>query len=294
MKSRRPSTEREWSDRVLRVLDFITEHLADDLPLARLARVGAFSPFHFHRVFQAQTGQTVRAFVARKRVERAMLLLGRGASRRRLTDLALELGFSSSAEFSRAFRAHTGCSPSKFRHSKIRKNPQEWPAVTAYRLGHAPPLVVRLVSRVERRIAFVSVTDCFAPGVLLGATRALDDWRAHNELASGPWWGSSSDDPFVTAPELCRYQLGLEVPASARGAGRVHTRTVRASLRAELEVQGGPEDIDRGWTRLFAEWLPGSGCELEDAPGEERFAARPNFESPTPFEVLLSLPVRRR
>ena len=291
MKSRRLSTQREWTARVLRVLDFITEHLADDLPLTRLARVGAFSPFHFHRVFQAQTGETVRAFVARKRVERAMLLLGRGASPRRLTDLELELGFSSSAEFSRAFRGHTGLPPSKFRQNKVRKNS---PKPTPHPPGHAAPLRVRLISRPERRIAFVSVTDCFSPGVLLDATHALDDWRAKAGLASGPWFGSSSDDPFVTAPELCRYELGLEVPTSARGAGRVHTRSVAASLRAELAVHGGPTEIDLGWTRLFAEWLPGSGCELEHAPAEERFATRPDFESPTPFDIVLSLPVHQR
>jgi AraC-like DNA-binding protein len=186
MKSRRASTEREWTARVLRVLDFITEHLADELPLSRLARVGAFSPFHFHRVFQAQTGETVRAFVARKRVERAMLLLGRGASRRRLTDLALELGFSSPAEFSRTFRLHTGLPPSKFR-GQIRKKPQGQKKAAPYPRGH-----VRLATRPE------------------------------------------------------------------------------------------------------AAWLPGSGCELADAPAEERFVSRPDFESSAPFDVVLSLPVRRR
>lgn len=293
MPSRRLSTEREWTARVLRVVDFITEHLSDELPLARLARVGAFSPFHFHRVFQAQTGQTVRAFVARKRVERAMLLLGRAASRRRLTDLALELGFSSSSEFSRTFRAHTGIPPSKFRGSKIRKNPQGWAEPAPYRAGHVP-LVVHLVSRPQRHLAFVSVTDCFAPGVLASATRALDAWRAKAGLEQGPWFGSSSDDPFVTAPELCRYEVSLEVPAGARGAGLVHTRTAAASLRAELAVHGGPKTIDREWTRLFAEWLPGSGLELEDAAAEERFPGRPDFESAAPFDVVLSLPVRRR
>lgn len=207
------------------------------------------------------------------------------------TDLALELGFSSSAEFSRAFRGHTGLPPSKFRQNKVRKNS---PKPTPHPPGHAAPLRVRLISRPERRIAFVSVTDCFSPGVLLDATHALDDWRAKAGLASGPWFGSSSDDPFVTAPELCRYELGLEVPTSARGAGRVHTRSVAASLRAELAVHGGPTEIDLGWTRLFAEWLPGSGCELEHAPAEERFATRPDFESPTPFDIVLSLPVHQR
>jgi transcriptional regulator GlxA family with amidase domain len=41
----------EYQRRVDRVIDHVYEHLAGDLTLAGLARVAAFSPFHFHRVF---------------------------------------------------------------------------------------------------------------------------------------------------------------------------------------------------------------------------------------------------
>lgn len=43
----------EYEKRVNRVIDHVRQHLAENLALAELARVAAFSPFHFDRVFKA-------------------------------------------------------------------------------------------------------------------------------------------------------------------------------------------------------------------------------------------------
>src|SRR5262245_44591506 len=95
----------EYEKRVNRVIDHIREHLAHELTLAALARVAAFSPFHFHRVFAAITGETLFEFIHRQRIEKAAgaLLSHRDQS---ILAVALDHGFSSAAGFSRAFRAH--------------------------------------------------------------------------------------------------------------------------------------------------------------------------------------------
>ena len=62
---------REYERRVNRVVDYIEAHLSDELPLEKLAAVAAFSPFHFHRVFAAITGETLSDFIRRIRLERA-------------------------------------------------------------------------------------------------------------------------------------------------------------------------------------------------------------------------------
>ena len=49
----------EYEQRVNRVIDHVRAHLAEELSLDRLARVAAFSPFHFHRIFRAITGETL-------------------------------------------------------------------------------------------------------------------------------------------------------------------------------------------------------------------------------------------
>ena len=57
--------------RINRVLDHIRAHLGDTLDLQTLADVAHFSPWHFHRVFQAMTGETLADCVRRLRLEAA-------------------------------------------------------------------------------------------------------------------------------------------------------------------------------------------------------------------------------
>jgi hypothetical protein len=59
------------------------------------------SEYHFHRVFDAMTGETLNDFTNRQRLEKAARLLT--TTRQSATEIALECGFSSSATFSRSF-----------------------------------------------------------------------------------------------------------------------------------------------------------------------------------------------
>ena len=104
----------EYEKRVNRVIDHIHEHLAAELSLEGLARVAAFSPFHFHRVFAAITGETLFGFIHRLRIERAASALSNHPDRSVL-EVALDHGFSSAAGFARAFKAHFGMSATEWR-----------------------------------------------------------------------------------------------------------------------------------------------------------------------------------
>lgn len=42
-------------------MDHVRRHFADDLSLTHLARVAHFSPYHFHRIFKTETGETLTA-----------------------------------------------------------------------------------------------------------------------------------------------------------------------------------------------------------------------------------------
>jgi len=87
------------------VVDHIHAHLAEELLLVALARVAAFSPFHFHRVFRAVTGETLFAFIQRLRLERSAGVL-LAASDLSVLEVALDHGFASAATWMRARGFH--------------------------------------------------------------------------------------------------------------------------------------------------------------------------------------------
>ncbi|HRX85905.1 MAG TPA: AraC family transcriptional regulator, partial [Phycisphaerae bacterium] len=84
------ATERDYQQRMLRVLVFIQQHLDEALRLEDLAGVANFSPFHFHRIFRGMVGETVMEHVRRLRLERAAQRLRQGDQP--VTRLAFEAG----------------------------------------------------------------------------------------------------------------------------------------------------------------------------------------------------------
>ena len=104
----------EYEARVNRVIDHIRGHLADELSLSTLARVAAFSPFHFHRVFRAITGETLFGFIHRLRIEKAAGTLLNDPDQSVL-EVALDHGFASAATFARAFKTRFGMSATEWR-----------------------------------------------------------------------------------------------------------------------------------------------------------------------------------
>ena len=61
-----------YRERVNRVIDYIKDHLAEPLPIDKLARLAHFSPFHFHRIFRSIAGEPLHACVKRLRLEGAI------------------------------------------------------------------------------------------------------------------------------------------------------------------------------------------------------------------------------
>jgi AraC-like DNA-binding protein len=91
------------------------------------ARAAGMSPFHFIRQFEAVFGATPHQFRIQTRLDRAKQLLALGDFS--VTDVCLEVGFTSLGSFSDLFARRVGAPPSVYRR-RIRSSvsvPSEWP-----------------------------------------------------------------------------------------------------------------------------------------------------------------------
>ena len=98
-----------------RVIDFMEEHLADDISLGVLADLVRLSPYHFARSFKRSVGEPPHRYWMGRRIERAKALLANPSAS--ITEIALDIGFSGTSAFSAAFHKMTGQTPTEFRRS---------------------------------------------------------------------------------------------------------------------------------------------------------------------------------
>jgi len=95
-----------------RARDLLYEIHESTLSIRDVAREAGISPFHFIRQFEAVFGVTPHQFRIHSRLERARLLLAQG--HHSVTDVCLEVGFSSLGSFSDLFARRVGMAPSAY------------------------------------------------------------------------------------------------------------------------------------------------------------------------------------
>lgn len=98
-----------------RVTEYIHEHLAEDVPLAKLAQVANLSPHRFAHNFKQATGIAPHQYVIRARLERARAMLRDGDQS--ICAIAYAAGFGSPSRFASLFRRAMGVTPSAYRVS---------------------------------------------------------------------------------------------------------------------------------------------------------------------------------
>jgi AraC-like DNA-binding protein len=119
---------------MLRARDAMDRDFALELDLQRLARIAHVSEAHFIRTFKATFGETPHRYLQRRRVERSMFLLRE--TERSITDVCLDVGFTSLGTFSRTFTRIVGETP------------------TAYRSGNGPIVAPHCVQLMAMRPRF--------------------------------------------------------------------------------------------------------------------------------------------
>jgi AraC-like DNA-binding protein len=103
-----------------RARDLIDRSYAEPLDLDAMAREAGYSRFHFARGFTTSYGETPRAYLTRRRIERAKTLLR--TANLSVTEICLLVGFSSVGSFSARFHELVGQSPSAYRDASVARS----------------------------------------------------------------------------------------------------------------------------------------------------------------------------
>ena len=134
MPSKRAHQSQFHRSQIGRAQRYLRLHLAEQLTLDRLAREAGSSAYHFARLFNAYVGETPFEFLRRLRLVTALRMLQEDA-KASITEIALSIGYDTSASFNKAFRKLLETSPGNFR--KLGKERQD---EVIYALSRPRPL----------------------------------------------------------------------------------------------------------------------------------------------------------
>lgn len=279
-------------DRVVALLQAAVEEGGALPELAQLAAAAHFSPFHFHRIYRALSGETIGQTVARLRLLRALQWLAR--PHEPVTEAALAVGYETPQAFARAFRQAFDASPSEWR-----AQPERWDAAMD-RLRRpaagvdaiAPALQVEIVS-VEpfRVVAMRYVGDHRDLDLAYGR---LFEWAAEHALLErvAGIYGVPHDHAPDALPDEGAFDCALAFDGGdITSDGDAHPLDLGGGLWARWRHVGSYDHLGALTDRLIAGWLPDSGYLLRDAHPFRHFLDDPEATAQVDLRADVYLPV---
>lgn len=256
-----------YQERIKSVIDFISQHLDEDLTLEQLSNIACFSKYHFHRLFTAYTGLSLQQYIRWLRINRAaqQLLVDK---HRPVLDIAFESGFESQAAFSRVFKQIIGISPKQFRDRSYKLLVDK----PYYRLPKFKESFMQIEIRNEQSRRLAAVEHRGDPQTLPKSVMKLITWAKAQHISlkpkPGEAFGIAYDDPDVANKDEFRFDLAIVAADSIvidPKSGLVE-KILPAGRYATFMHKGARRDIGAKIYAFFRDWLPNSGEQMGELP----------------------------
>lgn len=283
--------EHEYRNRINKVIKAIIHRPCDEWTTESLAELAGISPFHFHRIFRALTGETMFAFLQRRKLLRALELINE--DRFTLTEIALECGFDSGSSLSRAFRKHFNCTPTEYRkrHPSLllppprpRSNRKDITQADIRNTSSRNVIYVERKGLIDQNFN-QAATEAFR--VLTAELKRVNAWPFIRERI-----GMCPDEAGMVADEDARYQAGFVYEGNLPVMNSDVRRTTIPGGRWAVTVhQGSYETLWQSWNRTYRDWLPQSGFEPRDEAPFEIYLSNPKQIPPEELRTEIWIPI---
>lgn len=280
-------------------LDYIEEHLTEEIDFQEVARIAYCSEYHFKRVFSFLSGMSLSEYIRRRRLSLAAEDLKNKDLR--IIDIAVKYGYKSSDSFARAFQAMHGHLPSEARSDQSQL--LAYPRMTfQLSIKGESQMNYRIIEKdafnivgFKKRVPIVfqgvnpeinEMTKLLTPEVI-GRLKELSDQEPSGIISAS-----------VNFPEGRMEEEGvldhyIGVATSSHSITDFELLEVAAGTWAIFEAVGPfPETLQNIWGRIYSEWFPSSGYESMEGPeilwNESPDTSNPNYRS----EIWI--PVKKR
>ena len=313
-------SKQEYSARINMVMDYIERNIGEKISLDKLSQIACFSPFHFHRIFTAITGETLNSFIQRIRIEKAAIQL-RNEQRASISEIANNCGFASAAHFSRIFRKYMGMTAKEYRESDkvlfakegvyyskngqvVRKINQHevFPSMqfcsdNTNNFNHSELIIME--TKIEiREMPEMNVIYCRHKGRFdqIGkAYEKLMKWAGPRGLLNFPQTKTLTvyhDDPSVTAIEQVRQSACITVEGEVKVEGEIGRMKVDGGRYAVGHFEIDEAGFEKAWNTMCL-WFTESGYQPGDGNPYELYYSSPEDDAKRKFVLDICIPVKQ-
>lgn len=260
----------EWIERLNQTINYIEEHLAEEISYDELAQIACCSTYHFQRMFTYMAGISLSEYIRRRRMSLAAQDIHSGDEK--IIDIGLKYGYTSPTAFNRAFQSIHGVAP-----STIKKEGTMMKVYAPISFKITVKGVAEMNYRIEEKAEFR----------IIGISEPLDKDIENNFKIVPQMWQKAAMDGTIAklAPMMNSQPMGLlgvsacnndeewkyfiAVSSSAAIDKILEEYFVPASTWAIFTGTGTSQSIQELEQRIVTEWLPTSGYEYANAPDIE-------------------------
>lgn len=274
-----------YVERMTEVERYVRQHLREKLNLEQLAQVAKLSPFHFHRIFKALTGEKVHEFVTRMRLEQAGTKLKFSAEK--ISDIAFEVGYENPETFIRAFTRLYDCTPSEFRKEQKKLIEKKLDSIIKERI------LPKLISVEIKKMDSFNVAYLEHKGPYKTVGQAWEKLiKATSHLGQTQFIGIPYNDPHLTIDEKIRYDACIRLASTKDISKQISQKTIPGGLFAITTHYGSYEGLDETYHLLYGLWLPNQDYTLRDEPPLEYYVTDSRTTPPEEAITEIYLPIK--
>lgn len=282
-------------------LDYIDQHLLEELDTDQVAAFSGFSKPHFYRLFRDCTGLSAGNYIIRRKMQFAAWDLARGA---KVLEVAMRYGYDTHMGFVKAFKRQFNCPPNVYCRFVSSERPRP---VSLQEMLEAGGRGLLMEPKIVRRPAF-ELVGCDMQA-LLGVSdilRIREMMEVFNRLCLELLYrtvrGSGDICSASTYPDDLRFFsfLGTQGEISGELPEPLTRLSIPACTCAVFQMPRVPleeyrETLAACWTYIVGTYLPESGYEYDYHQFDlERYPREVWAERERRPTVELHVPIRER
>ena len=254
------------------VIDYIEEHLTDDLSLEIISEYAGVSDYHFRQIFFYLSGLTLSEYIKNRKLSEASMDLLHGE---KVTDVALKYGYQSMDGFTRAFKKWSGFLPSDVIKKGISKSFPKLSFIITVKGG------INMEFRIEDKPAFnlagvsnrVPIQFEGVNNEIVKLAQSITDEQKiemHSLQNIEPYEivnaSYEADANFLKEEGDLTHLIGV-LTTESQVSDLLEVVPVEAYTWAVFPNQGPfPSTLQNTMAKIYSEWLPSSDYEVMNAP----------------------------